>query len=177
MTKQFKQVEIEITAKVKTSVTVYDNESLDDLQNRDVDIYLHGAGEHGYMNKKDLGANEWKITVVDTDTETDQIVNTGLWFLKKELPPIGTVCEYQWSKGNWYKAEIVMHDNGYAVFRTPEASIAKHQSSCVTADFRPLRTAREWAIQEMSRVFHNASNGAIDDAAFGALYDHGYLKQ
>jgi hypothetical protein len=100
--------------------------------------------------------------------------------LKKELPPVGTVCEYRWGqdeKTNWYKVEVIMHDNGYAIFRSPEACLAKHQSSCSPENFRPLRTAREWAIQEMSKVFHDASNGAVDDIAFGALYDAGYLKR
>lgn len=177
MMTESRQVEVEITAKVKTTLTIYNDETLEDLQSRDVDIYLHGAGPDGYINKQDLGASEHSIKVINTDDTTKVVTKNGVWILNKQLPPVGTVCEYWWSKDSWYKVEIIMHDNGYAIFRFSDASFAKHQSSCTPENFRPCRTAKEQAIQEMSKVFHDASNGAIDDAAFGALYDAGFIKK
>jgi hypothetical protein len=106
-----KKVEVEIIAKVRTTLDIHDDESLDDLQSRDVDIYIHGAGPDGYMNKQDVGANEWEIKVVDNAQDTiSKIIKDTAWILKKELPPVGTVCEYRWGqdeKTNWYKVEVI----------------------------------------------------------------------
>lgn len=57
-----KTVEITITAQVTTSVQLSAGESLDDLKERYVDIYLHGPGEDGCYDKRDVGANKWTIT-------------------------------------------------------------------------------------------------------------------
>ncbi|MCP3921312.1 MAG: hypothetical protein GY714_01875 [Desulfobacterales bacterium] len=59
------EITIKIVAEVKTIVTLEEGETLEDVKNRFVDIYLHGAGEHGYQDKEDLGADKIEITIVD----------------------------------------------------------------------------------------------------------------
>ena len=61
-----KSIVIEITATTLARVELGDGETVDDLCSRHVDIYLHGAGETGSMNKVDLGADQVRITPVDT---------------------------------------------------------------------------------------------------------------
>lgn len=51
------QVKIRITATVETTVDLFGGETIEDLKLRNVDIYLHGAGEDGHTNKEDLGGN------------------------------------------------------------------------------------------------------------------------
>lgn len=71
-------VETTITAQVTTSVQLSAGESLDDLKERYVDIYLHGPGEDGCYNKRDVGANEWVIT---TSTEDKPLIVSRAMFL------------------------------------------------------------------------------------------------
>ena len=51
------RVKIIIVTKVITEVQLEDGETLQDLKNRKVDIYLHGQGEDGHINKVDLGGD------------------------------------------------------------------------------------------------------------------------
>ena len=64
-------IEIVITAQATTSVQLSAGESLDDLKERYVDIYLHGSGEDGCYDKRDVGANKWTIT---TSTEDKPLI-------------------------------------------------------------------------------------------------------
>lgn len=56
--------------KAKITVTVIDEfeldefESQEDFKNRMADIYLHGAGEKGYNDKRDLGGDV-TIEIID----------------------------------------------------------------------------------------------------------------
>lgn len=56
-------VEVRITATVTTTVTLDVGETLDDVAKRDVDIYLHGGGSDGHLNKEDLGGDS-TITII-----------------------------------------------------------------------------------------------------------------
>ena len=60
-----KLVEIEIIAKVKATVEIEDGEDALNVTHRDVDIYLHGDGTDGYLSKEDLGANSFKINILN----------------------------------------------------------------------------------------------------------------
>lgn len=53
-----------IRAEVTAWVTHDEN---NDITGRDVDIYLHGAGEGGYLNKSDLGTDKVEIDVIDVE--------------------------------------------------------------------------------------------------------------
>ena len=59
------KVRIKITASVETTVELEEGETVDNVQDRCVDIYLHGAGDKGYHNKVDLGCTFDKIEVLD----------------------------------------------------------------------------------------------------------------
>jgi hypothetical protein len=50
-----KQVRIKITATVIATVNLEEDETLAQFKERNVDIYLHGAGEEGHVTKVDLG--------------------------------------------------------------------------------------------------------------------------
>lgn len=60
-----KTVRIRITATVETTVKLAENETIEQFKTRNVDVYLHALGDEGYMNKVDLGANSWDISIVE----------------------------------------------------------------------------------------------------------------
>ena len=43
-------------------------------------------------------------------------------------------------------------------------------------EFRPIKSDREKAIEEMAKIFFDAQNGIANDISFGALYDAGFKK-
>lgn len=51
------KVKIKIIATVETTVTLAEGETIEDFKKREVDIYLHGAGENAWLNKVDLGGS------------------------------------------------------------------------------------------------------------------------
>jgi len=55
--KELIKVDIKVTVIAQTTVTLKEGESALDVTNRLADIYLHGAGEHGYCDKTDIGGD------------------------------------------------------------------------------------------------------------------------
>lgn len=60
-----KEVQIKIIATVTTKIMLNEGETIEDLKNRNVDIYLHGAGENGHTNKVDLGGAVMLIEITE----------------------------------------------------------------------------------------------------------------
>lgn len=52
-----KLVKIKIVATVETTILLGEGETVEDFKHRNVDIYLHGAGDNGHINKVDLGGD------------------------------------------------------------------------------------------------------------------------
>ena len=69
------KVKVKILASVYAEVTLGLGETVNDICDRDVDIYLHGWGDHGYSNKCDLGVDT-KIIATDPD-QVLSLVDTG----------------------------------------------------------------------------------------------------
>jgi hypothetical protein len=59
-----KQIQVYITAKVVGSVTVPDSTTIEDIENGIVDIYFHPNNTSSVVEKEDLGADEYFITVL-----------------------------------------------------------------------------------------------------------------
>ena len=49
------KIKIKIIASVETTVELAEGETIEEFKKRNVDIYLHGAGEKGWLDKEDLG--------------------------------------------------------------------------------------------------------------------------
>lgn len=99
------------------------------------------------------------------------------WFERGEFPPVGTVCEVKTKTfKEWIKCFVVGKSScGYAVIECYGYAFIIDS----THYFRPLRTEREMAIEDMSNIMHSVESqeGLINDLALGALYDAGYRKQ
>ena len=98
------------------------------------------------------------------------------WFERGELPPVGEVCECKKYKEVGYREVLIL-----AVGKHLDIDVAFYEKeigggvfTCSSVEyFRPLRTEREKAINEMME--HCDYLGSRDFA--GKLFDAGYRKE
>lgn len=98
------------------------------------------------------------------------------WFELGELPPVGTVCEYTLgANAPWYQCEIkyVISNDGVVMKRIPcgsEQYCGLHHKHPVS--FRPIRTERDKAIDEIANVICESNRfGYSDEYLAGVIYD------
>lgn len=94
------------------------------------------------------------------------------------LPPVGTECEYEDNTGKWIHVEVVYKSDWVIVIRGKENNIGngveieKDLVMDKLCRFRPLRTERDKAIEQIRKVESSLQASvpfAIEEAA--ALYD------
>ena len=116
--------------------------------------------------------DEFEPFVSIEDSQEKEMKQDNKWFERGELPPVGEVCEaYIDYPPLWIETEIVAHKDGFAIGWCN--SVMKGCHGDKAHEFRPLRSEREKAIDEMmehcdylgSRVFA------------GKLFDAGYRKE
>ena len=115
-----------------------------------------------------------KQALADAINQNGGCVEGGDWHKSGELPPVGEVCEaYIDYPPQWVETEIVAHKDGFAIGWCK--SVMKGCHGDKAHEFRPLRTEREKAIDEMMRVA--AENwGNLQDCC-ERLYEYGYRKE
>lgn len=126
--------------------------------------------------------NETKNKVeVEMKSESEVTIKVSDWHKNGELPPVGEVCEILGAFGHyqeWFECKIIAEHNG-SVFAANE----KHWVNVMKGarDFRPLRTERDWAIDEMVGEFINhygdPKGGERYLGIASKLYDAGYRKE
>ncbi|MFM5658923.1 hypothetical protein ACET8F_02110 [Aeromonas veronii] len=105
------------------------------------------------------------------------------WFDRGELPPVGIECEVLWDDCEWHKTKIIAHlyidkFNMCPVFTTSWDDTSFVECMPHYQSFRPLRTEREKAIEEMKRHCpHHGSWDTVGRIYAEAIYDAGYRKQ
>ncbi|WP_273767332.1 hypothetical protein [Aeromonas hydrophila] len=101
----------------------------------------------------------------------------GGWFERGELPPVGIRCEaYIDQPPQWIEAEIVAHRDGFAIGWCN--SVMKGCHGDKASEFRPIRTERDNAIEEMkSHCPYHGNWVSVVRIYAEALYDAGYRKQ
>ncbi|MFQ1732376.1 hypothetical protein ACK38X_02495 [Aeromonas veronii] len=105
------------------------------------------------------------------------------WFDRGELPPVGIECEVLWDDCEWHKTKIIAHlyidkFNMCPVFTTGWDDTSFVECMPHYQSFRPLRTEREKAIEEMKlHCPHHGSWDTVGRIYAEALYDAGYRKQ
>ena len=119
--------------------------------------------------------NETKNKVeVEMTSESEMTINASDWHKNGELPPVGEVCEaYIDYPPQWVKTEIVAHKDGFAIGWCK--SVMKGCHGDKAHEFRPLRTERENAIDEMVDCL--SSRWANCEAIAAHLYENGYRKE
>lgn len=163
----------------------------DTLERRPVDLsepavteLLQGSVDNVLAAVLELKSDGFKfepLTSIEDNQEQGMNQENG-WLERGELPPVGTVCEYTLGAGApWYQCEIkyVIRDVGVVMKRIPCGSeqycglLQKYPVS-----FRPIRTDRDKAIEEMIKAISGGGTGKIYIMeCAGKLYDAGYRKE
>ena len=138
----------------------------------------HTSARELFMSKVIIGCfmsmidDSHQITLEEWQQERDKMQKQqdNSWHERGELPPVGCECEV-FDGDDWLKSFIVGRSrSGDVVVQTRngyfEASHAK---------FRPLRTEREKAIDEMADLIAKSVFGSAKCQA-EKLYDAGYRK-
>jgi hypothetical protein len=99
------------------------------------------------------------------------------WFESGELPPVGVECEVRIGE-DWRRTRVVAALNSdvgkLPVFTTPWCS--QHYVDCGPEQFRPIRTERDLAVEEMMKDA-GALHWETPKSIMLSLYDAGYRKQ
>ena len=115
-----------------------------------------------------------ELTNRNTAVRGDQKCLDATWHERGEMPPVGTRCEALiTSERKWVEIEVVCHRDGFILGWCLKERCGYHGDD--PTDFRPIRTERDLAIDEMMKVA--ATNwGNLEDCC-EALYRAGYRKE
>ena len=114
-----------------------------------------------------------KQALADAINQNGGWVEGGDWHKSGELPPVGEVCEaYIDYPPQWIETEIVAHKDGFAIGWCK--SVMKGCHGDKAHEFRPIRTEREKAIDEMVSLVEPL---ATYREFAGAIYDAGMYKE
>lgn len=96
------------------------------------------------------------------------------------LPPIGTECEWRDRVGQWRKTVVKYVSDSYIIVESTDidtlgVELAIDLSERPNQQFRPLRTERDKAIEEMLDRLNAGTQLSLADA-IEQLYDAGYRK-
>jgi len=118
---------------------------------------------------------------VEMESESEMTIKVSDWHKNGELPPVGEVCEILGAFGHyqkWFECKIIAEHN-CSVFAANERSWINVMKG--EREFRPLRTERDKAIDEMVCEFidhHGDPKGGERYLGIAAkLYDAGYRKE
>lgn len=111
----------------------------------------------------------------DMTQQQDMKQDNG-WFERGELPPVGAVCLYVVSDRRSAEVEITAHAKlGLCFVEVGKSGENYVSKTAELHQFRPIRTEREVAIEEMCNVA--GLGGLVFGLVAGELYDAGYRKQ
>lgn len=121
------------------------------------------------------------LTSIEDNQEQDMTQQQEMkqdigWFERGELPPVGTVCLYVVSDRLSAEVEITAHAKlGLCFVQVGQSGESYVSKTAELHRFRPIRTEREVAIEEMCNVA--GLDGLVFGLVAGELYDAGYRKQ
>lgn len=117
---------------------------------------------------------EWQKERDKMKKRAEQPAQDNSWHERGELPPVDLPVEL-WVCGSFaYNCELISkRGNNYVLWNldSDKADSADYMHS----QFRPLRTEREKAIEEMVKAIDHIKEGNFE-TFIGALYDAGYRK-
>ena len=123
-------------------------------------------------------SNQTSATIASTQTGDFEMTITApdnSWHERGELPPVGATAEKKCKSATiWTEIKIVAAGNQLVIFGYPSGEEAFGEWS--DYDFRPLRTEREKAIDEMADLIAKSVFGSAKCQA-ERLYDSGYRKE
>lgn len=110
-----------------------------------------------------------------TDRQHGQLKPDSDWFERGELPPVGAECEALFPTTRWNKVKFMgigYHESAIIHWEKGPAEVIP-----ASTKFRPIRTEREVAIDEMKQACpYHGSWDSVGRIYAEALYDAGYRK-
>ena len=97
------------------------------------------------------------------------------WYEREELPPVGYECEAI-RNGEWVTVEVLRHRVNNAEMNVAAVMDCTSFNVFWSADFRPLHTEREKAIEHMNELVGNIEEYPTWRDAMATFYDAGYRK-
>lgn len=96
------------------------------------------------------------------------------WFKRGELPPVGTECEISNCGDEWEKVKILFMGKTICI---ADWSYKQEQHFHLSSvKFRPLRTEREPAIDEIKSIIVSLGYGSAAGEIATKIYDAGFRK-
>jgi len=125
-------------------------------------------GDHGGEHL--ITREEWQ-----QEREKMQKQQDNSWHERGELPPVGVPVELWWGGSFAYNCEFITRRGHHYVMWNLDAD-RPDAADYMNSEFRPLRTEREKAIEEMSEaLIHRGS--AMSQVILGELYDAGFRME
>lgn len=112
---------------------------------------------------------EGACLVSDSDARQLEKLLRGEQWDGTGLPPVGTECEFLSNDTTWGKVVIIGYDGDRVVFK-PSGETYYGIEPSERQIFRPLRTERDKAIEQMLSTVTNYNNTSVIHAA-GQIYD------
>ena len=108
------------------------------------------------------------------ETLVTQHKQDNSWHERGELPPVGVPVELWWGGSFAYNCEFITRRGHHYVMWNLDAD-RPDAADYMNSEFRPLRTEREKAIDEMILAIDHIKEGNFE-TFIGALYDAGYRR-
>ena len=121
---------------------------------------------------------EWQQERDKMQKKVEQVVQPtqdNSWYEREELPPVGYECEAI-RNDEWVAVEVLRHRVNNVEMNVAAVMDCTSFNVFWSADFRPLRTKREKAIDEMNELVGDIEKYPTWRDAMAALYDAGYRK-
>lgn len=131
-------------------------------------FYYHG---NTYRVTTDLSVEKVDGAFLVTDSDARQLEKLlrGEQWDGTGLPPVGTECEFLSNDTTWGKVVIIGYDGDRVVFK-PSGETYYGIEPSERQIFRPLRTERDKAIEQMLSTVTNYNNTSVINAA-EQIYD------
>lgn len=141
-------------------------------------VSLFGYGEvlGDWRDTLEKRPEEFKPFTSIEDNHEQKMKQDNGWFERGELPPVGEACEIHhkfWADESHHKVKISAITDEYLIVKYESF---EHHYLINDIEFRPIRTEREAAIEDMVSVM-SATKRANFDINAAALYDAGYRKE
>ena len=132
------------------------------------------------MSDEALGhmGHEHRITNQELKQERDKMSSKpevdNSWHERGELPPVGVPVEFWWGGSFAFNCEFITRRRHHYVMWNLDAD-RPDAADNLNSEFRPIRTEREKAIDEMYQAAFSIGS-KINAETIGAIYDAGYRK-
>ena len=116
---------------------------------------------------------EWQQERDKMQKQAAQTVPDNSWHERGELPPVGCECEYK-PANDWVKCKVLFAGDDLYVLGVQGFEICVR---VLDVEFRPLRTEREKAIDELNVLVGDIEKYPTWRDAIAGIIDAGYRKQ